>query len=64
MKRGLRLRKETLAELAPAELAELGDVVGGTSAGCVTFTLLLTGCMCSGMWPSLNVDCATGRVCA
>ena len=61
MRRGLRLRRETLTELAPAEL---GDVVGGTSAGCVTFTLLVTGCMCSGMWPSLNVDCATGRVCA
>lgn len=61
MRRGLALRRETLTELAPAELE---GVAGGTSSGCVTFTLLVTGCMCSGMWPSLNVDCATGRVCA
>lgn len=54
MKRGLRLRKETLSELAPSELAE---VAGGTSAACVTYSLLLTGCMCSGMYPSLNIDC-------
>lgn len=57
MRRGLRLRKETLTELAPAELAE---VAGGTSGGCVTYTYVLTGCMCSGMYPSLNIDCTGG----
>lgn len=54
MNRRLSLHKETLTELAPAELAE---VAGGTSGSCVTYTYVVTGCMCSGMYPSLNVDC-------
>ncbi len=59
MSRRLSLRKETLSELSRGELAE---VVGGTSATCVTYTVVVTGCMCSGMYPSLNIDC-TGRAC-
>lgn len=51
--RALALRKETLTELAPAELAD----VAGASHTCVTYTYVLTGCMCSGMYPSLNMDC-------
>lgn len=54
MRRGLSLRKETLAELSPRELA---DVAGGNSDTCVTYTIVPTGCVCSGIWPSLNVDC-------
>lgn len=62
MKRGLRLHRETLTELSAGELAEID---GGTSGTCVTYTLVPTGCMCSGIWPSLNVDCnVTGRACA
>ena len=64
MKRGLRLHRETLTELSAGELA---DVAGGTSGTCVTFTIVITGCMCSGMYPSLNIDCniaVTGRACA
>lgn len=59
--RKLVLRKETLSELDPSELA---GVVGGTSGTCVTYSIVLTGCMCSGMYPSLNMDCpVTGRYC-
>lgn len=58
--RSLVLRKETLSELTPAEMTA---VVGGTSDTCVTFTILITGCMCTGMYPSLNIDCPTGRAC-
>ena len=54
MDRKLSLRKETLTELSPGELA---DVVGGTSDACITYTVLITGCMCTGMYPSLNIDC-------
>lgn len=54
--RTLALRKETLAELAPADLAA---VVGGGSTSCVTYSVLVTGCVCSGIWPSLNVPCHT-----
>lgn len=61
MNRKLGLRKETLSELTPGELTE---VVGGTSGTCVTYTVLPTGCWCTGIYPSLNVDCPiTGRVC-
>lgn len=59
--RKLVLRKETLSEL---DTDDLGRVVGGTSGACVTYSIVLTGCMCSGMYPSLNVDCPlTGRYC-
>lgn len=54
MNRRLTLHRETLTELTQGEL---GEVVGGTSDHCVTYSLLLTGCMCSGMYPSLNIDC-------
>lgn len=57
MTRGLSLRRETLSELTDGELA---DVAGGTSNTCITYSYVVTGCMCSGMWPSLNVDCVTG----
>ncbi|HVF20888.1 MAG TPA: class I lanthipeptide [Mycobacteriales bacterium] len=53
--RKLVLRKETLSEL---DTDELGRVVGASDA-CVTFTIVLTGCQCSGIYPSLNVNCPT-----
>ena len=53
--RKLVLRKETLTELAPSDLS---SVVGGLSDHCVTHSVVLTGCMCTGMYPSLNVDCS------
>lgn len=56
--RNLVLRKETLSELATEELA---GVVGG-SHQCVTFTIIPTGCNCSGAYPSLNIDCPVTRV--
>jgi hypothetical protein len=56
--RTLVLRKETLTELATEELA----AVVGASAYCVGYTKLPTGCNCTGMWPSLNVDCPTTKV--
>lgn len=54
--RTLVLHKETLTELGTEELA---GVAGGTSDACVTYTVLVTGCWCSGMYPSLNVNCPT-----
>ena len=56
--RKLVLRKDTLTELATDELSE---VVGGSDA-CVTFTVVITGCMCTGMYPSINVDCPATRL--
>jgi hypothetical protein len=52
-KRALVLRKESLTELATDELSE----VAGGSHTCVTHSILLTGCMCTGIYPSINVDC-------
>jgi len=63
VRRGLRLHKETLTELSAGELAE----VNGGSDTCITYTVIPTGCVCSGIYPSLNVDCniaVTGRACA
>lgn len=51
--RPLVLRKETLT---PLDTDELSAVAGG-SHQCVTYTVVPTGCGCSGIWPSLNVDC-------
>jgi hypothetical protein len=51
--RRLRLRKETLTELN----ADALSWVAGGSQGCVTYTIVVTGCWCSGAYPSLNVDC-------
>lgn len=58
--RKLVLRKETLTELDTSDLA---SVAGGTSATCITYSVLVTGCWCSGMYPSLNIDCPTGHRC-
>lgn len=58
--RKLSLRKESLTELATDELS---SVVGANSDVCVTYTVVLTGCQCSGAYPSLNVNCPTGRRC-
>jgi hypothetical protein len=55
MPRKLVLRKDTLTELGTDELAE----VAGGSRTCVTYTLVVTGCQCTGMYPSLNIDCTT-----
>ena len=53
--RKLVLRKETLSELATDELE---SVAGGTySDTCVTYTIVPTGCMCTGAYPSLNMNC-------
>lgn len=57
--RSLVLRKETLAELTSDEMA----VVVGASTGCVTYTKLPTGCICTGPYVSLNLDCPTLRDC-
>jgi hypothetical protein len=56
--RKLVLRKETLTQLDTGELA---GVVGG-SAQCVTYTVVPTGCMCTGAYPSLNIDCSATRL--
>ena len=52
-RRTLALRKETLVAL---DTDELSSVVGG-SHQCVTYSVLVTGCFCTGIFPSLNVDC-------
>jgi hypothetical protein len=52
--RSLRLRKETLAELGTDDLAA---VAGAGSTSCVTYTVVPTGCWCTGIYPSLNVPC-------
>lgn len=57
--RTLVLRKETLTELASDELS---SIVGGTSNDCVTYTKIPTGCICTGIYPSLNVDCPVTKV--
>ena len=56
--RTLSLRKETLTELATSEL----ESVAGGSHHCVTFTVVPTGCNCSGGYPSLNIDCPAGAL--
>lgn len=56
--RKLVLRKETLTELATPELA----AVAGGSHHCVTFTVVPSGCNCSGAYPSLNMDCPAGAL--
>jgi hypothetical protein len=55
MSRKLVLRKDTLTALDTEELA----AVAGGSRTCVTYTLVPTGCHCTGMYPSLNIDCGT-----
>jgi hypothetical protein len=71
--RTLRLRHETLADLTTDELAVLAG--GSPTQACidlrtvycdttVTFTVVITGCQCTAMVPSLNIECPTGRVCA
>ncbi|HWL37871.1 MAG TPA: class I lanthipeptide [Frankiaceae bacterium] len=52
-RRTLSLRKETLSVLNTDELSS----VVGASHQCVTYTKLVTGCVCTGIFPSLNVDC-------
>ena len=52
--RKLMLRKETLTELASEDLSS----VVGASDHCVTHSVVLTGCMCTGAYPSLNIDCS------
>ena len=56
--RKLVLRKESLTELASDDLSG----VVGASHECVTYTKIPTGCICTGIWPSLNVDCPVTRV--
>ena len=53
--RKLVLRKETLTALDTDELS----AVVGASHQCVTYTVIVTGCVCTGMYPSLNIDCPT-----
>jgi len=36
--------------------------VAGGSHHCVTFTVVPTGCNCSGGYPSLNIDCPAGAL--
>lgn len=52
--RRLILRKETLTELSTDELRA---VAGADPHTVVTYTYVPTGCMCTGMWPSLNIPC-------
>lgn len=70
--RKLTLRYETLADLTTDEL---GSVAGASGVPCmidvdtrtvycntvVTYSLLLTGCQCTGMWPTLRFPC-TGPI--
>ena len=56
--RTLVLRKESLTELATDELSG----VAGASNYCVAYTVLVTGCMCTGMYPSINIDCPATRL--
>lgn len=67
--RTLRLRQEHLAELTTDEL---GAVAGASGAPCeitaslkceTTHTLVPTGCMCTGYYPSLNAPCFSVRIC-
>ena len=53
--RKLSLRKETLTELSTGEL----HLVAAGSNTCLTYTLLPTGCACTGRYPSLNEPCPT-----
>jgi hypothetical protein len=55
--RRLVLRKETLTQLDTGELAG----IAGGSAHCVTYTKVPTGCICTGPYPSLNLDCTATR---
>lgn len=63
MNRKLTLRQEALADLTTDEL---GSVAGASGAPCeigrtvrcqTTHTLLISGCMCTGYYPSLNAPC-------
>jgi hypothetical protein len=58
MRRTLALRKETLTALDTDELA----AVAGGSRTCVTFTVVPTGCNCTGAYPTLNIDCPATRL--
>jgi hypothetical protein len=58
MRRTLSLRKETLTALDTDELA----AVAGGSQACVTFTIVPTGCHCTGAYQSINIDCPTTRL--
>lgn len=53
MKRTLTLRRETLTELGTDDLTR---IVGG---GSLTYTILPSGCKCTGWNPSLNAPCPT-----
>ena len=62
MNRKLSLRQEALADLSTDEL---GSVAGASGTPCqvgtvrcqTTFTVVPTGCMCTGYYPSLNAPC-------
>jgi hypothetical protein len=56
--RKLVLRKDTLTELGSDELSG----VAGGSHTCVTYTVVPSGCNCTGMYPSLNIDCNTTAI--
>lgn len=69
--RTLRLRKELLAELTSDEL---GTVAGASGRPCntadtvycdtmVTYSLVLSGCMCTGYYETLNMPCDSNRIC-
>jgi hypothetical protein len=53
--RKLTLQKEIVAELTADELSQ----VAGASHGCVTYSIVVSGCHCTGYYPSLNADCPT-----
>ena len=63
MIRKLSLRQESLADLTTDEL---GSVAGASGLPCnivqsvrcqTTYTIVLTGCQCTGYYPSLNAPC-------
>jgi hypothetical protein len=56
--RRLVLRKETLTAL---DTDDLRSVAGG-SHQCIGYTVVPTGCMCTGPYPSLNLDCTATRL--
>ena len=56
--RKLVLRREALTELSSNDLgAVAAAAVAAGSGSCFTYTVIPTGCNCTGMYPSLNDPC-------
>ena len=58
--RKLALRSEALSDLRPDELRSVAGAGTVKTVYCdsvFTYSVLVTGCLCSGMWLSLNMRC-------